>query len=52
MLKVGDRVYIYRKKPAAKGGLVRNNDKGTITRIGTDEIGRRYGYRYMKVKFD
>lgn len=52
MLKVGDRVYIYRMKPAAKGGLVRNNDKGTITRIGTDEIGRRYGYRYMTVKFD
>lgn len=52
MLKVGDRVYIYRMKPAAKGGLVRNNDKGTIIRIGTDEIGRRYGYRYMTVKFD
>ena len=30
MLKVGDRVYIYRMKPAAKGGLVRNNDKGTM----------------------
>ena len=52
MLTVGDKVYAYRMKPAAKGGLVRNNDKGTITNIRTDEIGRRYGYRYMTVKFD
>ena len=52
MLSVGDRVYVYRMKPASKGGLIRNNDKGTIINIRTDEIGRRCGYRYMSVKFD
>lgn len=45
MLSVGDRVYVYRMKPAAKGGLVRNNDQGTISSVRTDEIGHRYGYR-------
>lgn len=52
MLSVGDRVYVYRMKPAAKGGLVRNNDQGTISSVRTDEIGHRYGYRYLSVKFN
>lgn len=57
MLSVGDKVQIYRMRPEAKQGryptcLVRNKDGGTITSIRTDGIGRRYGYRYMSVKFD
>lgn len=57
MLSVRDKVYVYRMRPEAKQGrytvdLIRNNDIGTIVSIRTDDIGRRYGYRYMAVKFD